>query len=258
MNEKAVRVLAAQLGVPWEDVIATESPSQAEFESTPSGTQLSSATFLALQLKGFRGSEETAQANLASLGWEERLHRSSSGDRLQTLIAVWDEIPPPQRPEVLTSWWSVTESAPRGSHREIVRMFREVGYVGENPKPSGPQRFFRGIQHHRERRGLSWTADVEIARFFVDANYRSRLGWVLMEAGRSAHFDPLGQVVTVVASPDAILAGFTDRDESEYILDPSLYGRTRWLEWGAKKAPQRDRSAELEATLRAAGAIRIL
>ncbi len=92
-----------------------------------------------------------------------------------------------------------------------VEMFRAAGFVSDTgePKPALPWTVYRGTVWGR-RRGMSWTTDLERARWFA-ARYAVR------------HRD--GLVFAVDVAPSAVLALVGDpggRNESEVVVDLAL------------------------------------
>jgi hypothetical protein len=118
---------------------------------------------------------------------------------------------------VLAEVWSAAEYP---SHlmpvRDWVALFREANYE----KPEHSMTLYRGTTSGR-RRGMSWTTDLEKARWF---------------AGRMVDFGySRAEVVTVIAPPEAILCDLDPLDpegrgEEEIVVDPSALPPVRRLE----------------------------
>jgi len=92
-----------------------------------------------------------------------------------------------------------------------VEMFRAAGFVSDTgePKPALPWTVYRGTVWGR-RRGMSWTTDLERARWF---------------AARYAVRHRAGLVFAVDVEPSAVLALVGDpggRNESEVVVDLAL------------------------------------
>ncbi len=90
-----------------------------------------------------------------------------------------------------------------------VDLFDEAGYTVDGqsaPRPTQPVTLYRGC-HHDRRFGMSWTADLERARWFAD---------------RDLGLGP-GLVYVTTADPKSLLAFIGDghRRESEYVVDPT-------------------------------------
>jgi hypothetical protein len=158
--------------------------------------------------------EEAIQEAIRDGDWDRALAREGSFDRLPRLISIWFSVPPDQQRRLLEDTWTVCDGNLWHYRRDVVAMFKDVGYCGDAPRPDKPTTLYRGTAHSRWSRGVSWTGDINVARFFADG-------------GR---FGPQGGFVyTVVAPPDVILGRFNDREEDEYVLDIDLLPRIRRL-----------------------------
>lgn len=116
--------------------------------------------------------------------------------------------------EVLQPVWTSAE----GSTREFpipkwVALFREADY---SLRPQQAVRLYRGTRRGRWRRGMSWTTDLDRARFFADR-------WFERGYGQT-------EVVTVLAPPAAMLVEIANDSESEVVVDPTLLPRVRLIE----------------------------
>jgi hypothetical protein len=124
--------------------------------------------------------------------WNEVLILESSYARLPKLIEIWPKVPPDQRRQLLADNWDCCDGNLWQYRNKVIAMFREVGYVGDLGCPPEPIRLYRGTVSPRWSRGVSWTTNLRIARFFADG-------------GR---FGPMGGFVYTVDVPrEAILAG---------------------------------------------------
>ena len=131
------------------------------------------------------------------------------------MIKIWPLVPPDQRRQVLANHWICCDGNLWRYRRAVVAMSRDAGYLGESECPQEPVRLYRGCYAPREAQGVSWTADLKVARWFGSGGRFGKLG---------------GWVYTVVAPVDAILGRFTEREEDEYVVDPSLLPRPRKVE----------------------------
>ena len=112
---------------------------------------------------------------------------------------------------VITSVWQDAEWP--GAHLGVgawISLFRECGFVSDDdqPAPMAPLEAYRGTSWGR-RRGMSWTTNLEVARWFA-GRYTSH--------GREAH------VFRAEVPPGAVLAliGMEGgRNEHEVVVDPS-------------------------------------
>jgi hypothetical protein len=159
--------------------------------------------------------EEPIQEAIREGDWYHALAYEASYDRFSRLLSIWFDVPPDQRRSLLEDWWDMCDGNLWHYRRNVVAMFKDVGYCGDALGPDKPTTLYRGTTHSRWRRGVSWTGDIKVARFFADG-------------GR---FGPMGGVVcAVVAPPEAVLARFNRRQEDEYVLDIDLLPRVRRLE----------------------------
>jgi hypothetical protein len=116
--------------------------------------------------------------------------------------------------EVLQPVWTRAE----GPTREFpipkwVALFRAADYP---LRPQQAVRLYRGTRPGRRRRGMSWTTDVERARWFADRWFEQGYRQV--------------EVVTVLAPPSALLVEIADSREHEVIVDPALLPPIRLFE----------------------------
>ncbi len=112
---------------------------------------------------------------------------------------------------VLVEAWTIPEwPASHLTARVWVSIFREAGFVSDPPDlrpPSEPLTVYRGATFGR-RRGMSWTLDLDRARWFAS---RSSL-----LTGR-----PVGMVFRSSIPPESVLAIMTGgRREAEVVVDP--------------------------------------
>ena len=120
-------------------------------------------------------------------------------------------------PSVVADVWNGAEEPSKLlGVAQWVRFFRLAAY----PPPTQPLTVYRGTTAGG-RRGMSWTTDLEQARWFADR--------IVRMTGTKA------EVVTVVAPPEAVLAIMDEvepkgRMENEVVIDPRLLPRVRRLE----------------------------
>jgi hypothetical protein len=115
-----------------------------------------------------------------------------------------------EHPAVVASVWTTAEF-PESKYdpRTIwVDLFGEAGYTHDGkraPRPSEPVTVYRGCSHDR-RFGMSWSTDVDRARWFADR-----------DLGKGK-----GHVYVVTAPPESLLAFIHEfgRSEAEYVIDP--------------------------------------
>jgi hypothetical protein len=104
---------------------------------------------------------------------------------------------------ILREWWNMMEGV---RPRDAIDLFRRAGFVTDSRQhlPKGTLTIYRGVPMSRRRLGLSWTLNLETARFFA-------------ARGRS---EPGPTYAAEVDSAD-VLAYFTTRNEAEVIVDPT-------------------------------------
>jgi hypothetical protein len=153
------------------------------------------------------------QANLteqavAARDWSGALQFTSSFDRFDKFLEIAPLMTADELRACLPDVWTGCDGCIWPNRRSAVHYLRKAGYVGDLPQPTEPPTLYRGVFASAHRRGLSWSTSIDIARHFV----RPR--------GRGPNQG--GFVFRVVAPTAAILAGFNDRDEAEYVLDPGM------------------------------------
>lgn len=147
---------------------------------------------------------------------------------------LWDayatgRIDAPTLRAIILDVWSAAEFPEHqlGS-REWRFLFRVAGFVTDPPGQSPPARsltVYRG-SGPRYSRGMAWTLDPDVARFFAERwELSSRVAWQLAESGRRPGKGP-ASVYRATVPPSGVLAmldtGTTiaGRDEKEIIVDP--------------------------------------
>lgn len=119
--------------------------------------------------------------------------------------------------ELLKFVW-VTVEFPADSD-DLVEEWREafdrLGYVtdSDDGPPMEAITVYRGADRDSDGWGLSWTTDLERAKWFA-----YRLG----KKNRA--------VFTALAPPESVLAHFTGRNEDEYVIDPYMINPVEWKE----------------------------
>jgi len=115
--------------------------------------------------------------------------------RIRALILCWAWTGP-HFPELLVSqdtWLDWFENAPYAVDGK------------PRPRPTEPIRLYRGCPE-AARHNMSWTSDIEVARLFASGKMLGR--------------ELRGNVWTVLAQPEDLLAHINERDEAEYVLHP--------------------------------------
>lgn len=94
---------------------------------------------------------------------------------------------------LLLEVWQDTEMPGQWPKDYLVRLFRRAGFISDNSQiqPTEPVTVYRGVTDKRYRRGLSWTTDLEKARWF---------------ARRYNDVDTVGYVYETTVKPRYILA----------------------------------------------------
>ncbi|WP_431959899.1 hypothetical protein [Mycobacterium sp. smrl_JER01] len=125
-------------------------------------------------------------------------------------------------PEVVTEVWCMAEfPASLLDPDDWVSLFEEVGYTEDGkpaPRPRNPVTVYRGCSPER-RFGMSWTTDIERARWFAQR-----------DLGQGA-----GQLYEATIPPGCLLAYIHEshRLEAEFVVDPiALNDDTVRLVWG--------------------------
>lgn len=119
-----------------------------------------------------------------------------------------------QLQEALTDAWMATEMPGQMERSRLLWLFREAGWTTDvvddegkpSPRPDIGLTLWRGVQSKRYVRGLSWTTDPGKAEWFARR-------W----QGREKD----AYVYEMSVRPEQLLARFTGRGESEYVVDTS-------------------------------------
>jgi len=147
-----------------------------------------------------------------NIDWDQVLALENSMTRFHKLLKIWPQVPRDQRQGLLSNWWDACDGNLWRYRHQVIGMFRDAGYCGDDLALDTPVTLYRGTAHSRMARGVSWTGNIIVARFFADG-------------GR---FGPLGGFVyEVQAPPEAILGHFNERHEDEYIVDIAALPRLR-------------------------------
>jgi hypothetical protein len=130
----------------------------------------------------------TPEETLAELLKDDSQHLIAETNAI--LQAIWPLLHAPQR---------------RHSMAELVALFQRAGYVSDGlPQPSGALTIYRGGLASMHGPGISWTADLQIAKQYAQ-------GYATNGEAR---------VIQATAPPEAILAQF--HRESEVVVTPDL------------------------------------
>jgi len=183
--------------------LAAERPLQ------PDDIEFSSAAQREQFIEGQRLHELTLRQAVEAGQWDEVFSMLGHHGRGCALVLVGPRLPRRTLRRILRDFWNLTEGVRPG---DAVELFRRAGFVRDtrNRLPGGALTIFRGVSSPRHRLGLSWTLDLDVARFFAQ-RYRSEPGPVY-----AAELD----------STDA-LAYFASRDEAEVIVDPQTLRHIR-------------------------------
>jgi len=148
--------------------------------------------------------------------WGKALLMASSFWRFDLFILLAPHMTLDERREQLAETWIACDGCIWPWRSVALTYLRQVGYIGDLPKPTAPLTLYRGVHTARHRLGLSWSLSVDKARHFV------------RQFGRGPNMG--GFVYQAIAPPEAILAGFNDRGEEEYVVDPTLLRAVRRVE----------------------------
>ena len=159
--------------------------------------------------------------------WGQALGWASSFWRFGLFILLAPRMTPDERREQLAEIWSVCDGCIWPWRGEALAYLRQVGYIGDLPRPAAPLTLYRGVHTSAHRLGLSWSLSVDKARWFV------------RRGGRGHNMG--GFVYRAIAPPDAILAGFNDRGEEEYVVDPTRLRAVRRVEVVSPEIPESPR-----------------
>jgi hypothetical protein len=107
--------------------------------------------------------ETSKEAALAQGDWQQVLLYESSFTRLPKLVEIWPMVPKTERKALLAESWFMCDGNLWRYRQDVVRMFRDVGDIGEENCPPGPIHLYRGVtaSHSQEARGVSWTGQIE-------------------------------------------------------------------------------------------------
>ena len=141
---------------------------------------------------------------VARRDWSTAHGWASSSWRFDLFVLLAPHMTPDERRGCLVEIWSACDFCIWPNRKVALIYFKEAKYVGDLPRPDAPLTLYRGVRRRAHRLGLSWSRKIDTARFFVH--------------GRGPNLG--GFVYSAVADPDAILGGFSDRNEAEYIVDP--------------------------------------
>lgn len=147
-------------------------------------------------------------------------------DRNERLALLWDlhhagSLDIGRYPSVVADVWSMAEFPE--SHFDLPQtwrdLFEEAGYTHDGqpaPQPCQPVTVYRGC-HHERRFGMSWTTDLDQARWFANREFRKGAG----------------QVYVFDAPPVSLLAFIheSNRGEAEYVIDPQYLSDTTVREY---------------------------
>lgn len=105
--------------------------------------------------------------------------------------------------------WMAVEMPSQHPVSFYVSLFRDAGWITDvvdddgvmSPKPNMPLTLYRGVQVKAYARRLSWTTDPAKAEWFA-RRWKER-----------------GYIYQITAQPEQLLARFTGRNESEYVVD---------------------------------------
>jgi hypothetical protein len=151
---------------------------------------------------------ERREKAVAARDWTGALQFTSSFDRFDVFLELAPHMTTDELRACLTDIWTSCDGCIWPNRRAAVAYLRSAGYVGELPQPTEPLTLYRGVFTSRHRLGISWSTSIDTARYFV------------RPGGRGPNRG--GFVYCAVAPPEAVLAGFSDRSESEYVIDPAL------------------------------------
>jgi hypothetical protein len=130
----------------------------------------------------------TPEETLAELLKDDAQHLIAETNAV--LQAIWPLLHAPQR---------------RHSMAELVALFQRAGYVSDGlPQPGSALTIFRGELVSSHEPGISWTADLQIARQYAQ-------GYATTGDAR---------VIQATAPPEAVLAQF--HRESEIVVTPHM------------------------------------
>lgn len=127
-------------------------------------------------------------------------------ETLLKLLHSGSQLPSSELNSILRAIWPQLR-APQQSHHgtELVGLFQRAGYVSDGlPRPDSELTIYRGELASATEPGISWTADLQIAKQYA-RNYAT-LGDT--------------RVIQATAQPEAVLARF--HQEAEVVVAPDL------------------------------------
>ncbi len=136
-----------------------------------------------------------------------------SGQTFDRFLFVARFMTKEQRREWLIERWTSNKARMWGNRQRLaIEYFKEAGYLGTLPQPEAELTLYRGSSKPRYRLGLSWTTSIDVARRFVEMWFTG------------------GIVYSAIAPPEAILGGFDEREEAEYVVDPKMLRAVKRIE----------------------------
>jgi hypothetical protein len=106
--------------------------------------------------------------------------------------------------QLLTEWWTDTEIPSQFGYTNLLRLFKAAGFVTDGPeKPTERIWLYRGCKK-KHKRGISWTRDINKAKFF------------------SQRLNFNGQIWSIYAEPEIVMACFDGRGEKEVVLNTRM------------------------------------
>jgi len=155
-------------------------------------------------------------ARVATRDWGGALDLASSFWRFDLFVYLAPYMTRDEHREQLAQIWPSCDISSWRWKLVALTYLRQVGYIGDLPRPDTELLVYRGVYNPRHRLGLSWSTNIKTARHFVRPHGPRRHRPVF--------------VYSAVAPPDAFLGGFGVRDEAEYIVHPSLLTDVKQVE----------------------------
>ena len=159
-----------------------------------------------------------------------------SRDRVRVLFTstIEGRVSIPELRDVLPDVWTLCEF-PTRQRSAWLTLFEIVGYVSDTEEAlEGDLRVFRGWCRPPEARGMSWTLDIEKARWF---------------AHRCAPLGGRARVYEATVQAADVLGYFTERGESEIVVSPRSLQSVRHVDPGEPPAMTPEERAALRLTL---------
>lgn len=140
-----------------------------------------------------------------------RVGRNASPYMIDVLADAFPPGAPPIAETVHHAWSSAEYPEDSMEPDRWAELFEVAGYRIDGAPADRPDKItlYRGAPEDRVQR-MAWTSSQEVARRFAHDALRGR--------------EP-GRVWTITVSGDWLLAHITDRDEDEYLVHPSAWGR---------------------------------